>query len=489
MEALLETVEGDLAHHRVEPVLDLAGQQRSALGGRGLGQQALEHEALAEDRGRLRQRQRRVGQQRALRRRQRLVHGVAELVRERQHVSPLVHVIQEHVGVLRRGHRVRERAGGLARPRLGVDPRAVEEGPRPVGEGGGQRAEALQHDRLGLLPAVDAGRRFGERGVAVPVVQLRQAERLGLERVVLVAEGGVGLRHRLHHHAHALGVDLVGEVAAGLRVGEAAPAVLHLLLEGDRVQHQRQHGHLRLQRGGEGMRGLLAPGGGGVGEAVQRLGEGQRVGTDLHLQPRERLVVQAHPAGHGGRAVDEQALQVRGELVIAPEAHAAQPRAPARRLRPALQRRFDLPLLQLVQLQREEQGVRADGGCAGAHVTFELGGGGVVARGGGGERGEGADGPQKVGDLLVERDRLIDQQAQALGISSRGGEGALQAHQLGHGGARALQVGLHGGVRTAGVEVVEAPLGQGLAREGVGRLVLGHGAQPIARRMNGSNQL
>ncbi len=68
----------------------------------GLGQQALEHQALAEDRGGLGQGQRRVGQQGAQRRAQGLVHGVAQLVGQGQHVAPLAHVVHEHVGVPRR---------------------------------------------------------------------------------------------------------------------------------------------------------------------------------------------------------------------------------------------------------------------------------------------------------------------------------------------------------------------------------------------------
>ncbi len=62
----LEAVEGDLADDRVQRVLDLAGQQRLALLSGGVGQQAFEHQAFAEDRGGFRQGQRRVGQQGAL---------------------------------------------------------------------------------------------------------------------------------------------------------------------------------------------------------------------------------------------------------------------------------------------------------------------------------------------------------------------------------------------------------------------------------------
>ena len=60
MHPALEGVEGDLAHHRVDHVLDLGGQHRLALHRvLGLLEKAAEGEHLAEDRSRLRERERR----------------------------------------------------------------------------------------------------------------------------------------------------------------------------------------------------------------------------------------------------------------------------------------------------------------------------------------------------------------------------------------------------------------------------------------------
>lgn len=124
-----EIVEGDLAHDRVDHVLDLAGQQRLALGFvGGLGQQRAEGQHLAEDRGGLGQRQRRRGQQLALCRRQALVDAVAQLMRQRHHVARLAEIVQQHIGVDgghgRMGKGTRRLAGFHRR----IDPAALEEG-------------------------------------------------------------------------------------------------------------------------------------------------------------------------------------------------------------------------------------------------------------------------------------------------------------------------------------------------------------------------
>ena len=144
------------------PVLDLAGQQAATLGGRRLGQQLLEHQALAEDRGGLGQRQRRVGQQGAQRLAQGLVDGVAQLVGQGQHVAPLAHVVHEHVGVAVGGDRMGVGAGLLAGAGPRVDPRAGRRRSGPWSANFGARAEKLSSTiALGLVPG--EGPRRGRR--------------------------------------------------------------------------------------------------------------------------------------------------------------------------------------------------------------------------------------------------------------------------------------------------------------------------------------
>ena len=112
----LEVVEGDLPDHGVDHVLDLRGEEDLA---RRLVRRRVEQPAegqhLAEDARRLRERQRRRGQELPLRRRQPLVHAVAELVRQRHHVALLAEVVEQHVGVHVGHRRVREGARRLAR--------------------------------------------------------------------------------------------------------------------------------------------------------------------------------------------------------------------------------------------------------------------------------------------------------------------------------------------------------------------------------------
>ena len=140
MDLALEGVEGDLAHDRVDHVLDLRGEHRLALDRvGGLLEEAAEGQHLAEHARGLGERQRRRRHERAVRRREHLVHAVAELVRERHHVPRLALVVEEHIGVRRRHRRMREGAGRLAGPDRRVDPALVEES---LGDLGHARREA-----------------------------------------------------------------------------------------------------------------------------------------------------------------------------------------------------------------------------------------------------------------------------------------------------------------------------------------------------------
>jgi hypothetical protein len=135
MHLALEAEEGDLAHHRVEHVLDLGGQQHLALDRiGGLGEQGLKGEHFAEDGRGFGQRQRGGGHQRALLGGEHLVDAVAELVGERHDIARLALVVEQHVGVGRGHGGVAEGAGRLAGAHRRVDPAAVEEAfgdPRP----------------------------------------------------------------------------------------------------------------------------------------------------------------------------------------------------------------------------------------------------------------------------------------------------------------------------------------------------------------------
>ena len=460
VEAGLELVEGDLAHHAVEAILDLAGQQRLAVGGRGLGQQPLEHQSLAEDRGGLGQGQRRVGQQGAERAAQGLVHRVPQLVGQGQHVTSLAHVVHEHIGVPGRRDRVAIGAGLLAGPRAGVDPGLGEEGSGLVGELRGQGLEALQHHGLGLPPVVGARRGGIERGVAVPVVEGLAAHGLRLGGIIAMAGRGVAFDHRLGHGVHRLGVDLVGDVPRLGRVVVPAPAILDLLFEGQGVHHQGHGRGAVVQRLGQPVGGLLAARRRRVGQPVQRLGQGQVLAAGLGRKLRQGLVIEPAPVGDGRGAIDQQPLQIGRQLVRPAQPQPAHPGRPAAGQRMGGERRLDLAVLQLVQLQREEQAVGGDLRRPGPQVALELGPGRVVARRGGGQRGVSPHRPQAVGRLLVQVQALVDQCAQRRRVGAAFDEPAFERDQrvIGLFGLGQIQVDAR--IAATGVKVGQVPLGQ-----------------------------
>ena len=237
----LELDEGDLPHHGVERVLDLAGQQDPALHRIALGrEQRAEGQLLAEHRGGLGERQRRRRHQRPLPAGQHLVHAVAQLVRERHDVARAPLVVHQHVGVHARHGRMAERAGILARPQGGVDPALAEEALEDRREPRREAAIGVEHDDLGIRPGDPLVAVLGQRRVAIPVLEMVEPEPARLQRVVAVRQAGIGVADRRDQRVDHLVLDVIGEVAARDRPRELAPAVLDLLVLGERVGDQRE---------------------------------------------------------------------------------------------------------------------------------------------------------------------------------------------------------------------------------------------------------
>ena len=148
-----ETVEGDLAHHRVQHVLDLAGEHDAAAGGVGLGiEERAEGEHFAEDAGGFGKSQRRAGHQVALFARKYLVHAVAEFVGEGHDVAGAAVIVHQDVGVDRGDGRMGESAAGLAWAEGRVDPAMVEEAAADFAHGGVEVRVGAEHAVLGLRP-------------------------------------------------------------------------------------------------------------------------------------------------------------------------------------------------------------------------------------------------------------------------------------------------------------------------------------------------
>ena len=127
MQAPLELIESDLPYHRVQHILDLARQHDAALFGIGLFfQHRAEGELFAKHAGRLREGQRRIGQQSALRRGQKLMHPVAQLMGERHHIADITLIIQQQIGMHIGNGGMRESARRLAGADGRVNPRLFE---------------------------------------------------------------------------------------------------------------------------------------------------------------------------------------------------------------------------------------------------------------------------------------------------------------------------------------------------------------------------
>ena len=403
--ARFEVVEGDLAHHRVQHVLDLARQHGLARGlvGRGL-EQRLEGQHLAEHRGGLGQRERRVGHQRALPARQHLVHAVAQLVGQRHDVPHLALVVEQQIGMRRRHRGMGEGARRLARPRRRVDPGIVEELPAHRRQLRREGAVGVEHDLRRLGPLDHAVVVLGQRRVAVPVGHRLDAEPLGLELVVAVGEPRIGRLHRGGERVDHLVLDAVGEVHRGLRPRILAPAVLDLLVLGERVGDQREDRDIVGLDLAERLGRILADRGILARQPVEDLRLGQHLVAEGIAQPRDGLVEQARP---GGAADDvflvQRLLELVRQRVRAEGAQVAQPRAVLGEFR-RLHLLGEVGILDPLQLQSEEQQLRADVGQALGDVLREAAALGIGHVAGVVEGGIGADAAHQVAHCLIAGD-------------------------------------------------------------------------------------
>jgi hypothetical protein len=201
MHRVLEPVHRDLAEHGGDLVFEVRREQRqSLLRLRHLAQQASKRDRLTEHGCRLGERERRALMEHALSAREVRVQAVTQLVREGQHVAPTRRPVQQQVRVMRR-HGVRaERARPLARACRRIDPRAVEEQLRSVGELAGERRVRVEHQFARRAPS-DLGLRLADRGHAVVVGQTVEPEQLGLERVPTLRDG-IATAHCVDQRLH-----------------------------------------------------------------------------------------------------------------------------------------------------------------------------------------------------------------------------------------------------------------------------------------------
>ena len=141
-------------------------------------------------------------------------------MRQRHHVAGASVVVQQQVRMRRRHCRMRERPARLAGLQRRIDPRPVEKAPADLGQIGAERAIRRQHPLARIVPRDRAVVVVGQRRVAVPVHQLRQAEPLRLHQVVAMRQPREIGAHRRDQCVDNLILHHVGAiaVAAGARV-------------------------------------------------------------------------------------------------------------------------------------------------------------------------------------------------------------------------------------------------------------------------------
>ncbi len=120
----------------------------------------------------------------------------------------------------------------------------------------------------------------GKRRVAVPILQRRHAEPLGLELVIAMRQARIGLPHRRDQRVDHLVLDIVREIARRDRALELAPAVLDLLVLRERVGDLRDDADIVAEHLADGLGGGLAQRRIRFGQQMQRLGAGQLLAVD-----------------------------------------------------------------------------------------------------------------------------------------------------------------------------------------------------------------
>ena len=348
-----------------------------------------------------------------------------------------------------------EGARRLAGAQRRVDPGVLEKTPADLGQGLGESGVGVEHGAARLVPGDQAVLVLGQRRVAVPIGQRLDPEPLGLEPVVAVREARIGGAHGRDQGPDHLVLDEVLEIARGHRALELAPAVLDLLVLGQRVGDQREDAQVLAQHPAEGFRRRLAYRAVAVGHLVEDLGAGQRCPVEREAQRRHGLVEQAHPGGAPGDALlVQQALQVVAEFVFAERAHVAQPGAVARQ-RGHRHLVLQLRVAQAVELEGEEQDLGRDIGRALLHGLIEAADRGVAHVAGVDQLGVARNPPEGLLDRLVDGDR------RAQGRAVEPGEPALVtgAKVLGLGLA-ALEVAVQPRRVRTGIEVPQIPARQ-----------------------------
>ena len=302
---------------------------------------------------------------------------------------------------------------------------------------------------------------LGQRGVAVPVRHGFDAEPLSLELVIAVRELRIGGLHRFGESIYHLVLDHVGKVHRRLWSRILAPAVVDLLVLGERVGDQRENRDILALHLAEGFGCFLADLRILARELVEDLRLAQHLVAKGIAQARDGLVEQARP---GGAADDvflvQRLLQLVRQLMRAINPKIAQPGRIFGEFR-RLELGLDVGILDLVDLQPEKDELRTDIGQFLGDVLGKAAALGIGHVLGIVERGIGADPAHAVAERLETRDRP----AQRLAVERCNLAFIVPGKRLGFGG-RPRQVGVEIGAGRAGIEVGEVP-GRQIAQHSV----------------------
>ncbi len=301
VDAQFEVIKGYLAHHRVQHILDLAGQHGFAPRRVFLAlQQRSKRQHLTKHARGFRQRQRRVAFQMPLLRRQHLMHPVPEFMSECHHIARPPHIVEQQIGMRGRHGRMGEGARRFAGTGLRINPAIVEKAPADSGKVGRKFSIGRQHDVPRLTPAVKRVARIGQRRVAVPVIHHPLAKPFRLQPIIAVRQIGIRVLHRRRQGLDDLILHLIAEIAGRLRRRVAPPAILDLLVLGERIGDQREKLDVFAQPLSDSPGARLANLAVGIRQHVERLLDGLFRAADPEPHPGHGFVEQPVPGGPPG---------------------------------------------------------------------------------------------------------------------------------------------------------------------------------------------
>jgi hypothetical protein len=189
-------------------------------------------------------------------------------------------------------------------------------------------------------------------------------------------------------------------------IGEAAPAVGDFLVLGEDVGDQREGSQVLLKRLGERLRRRFARLLTRILHEIERRLDGQRLRSDLEAQARNRLVEQPVPRRVGGhRLLVKELLDAILELIGFVLADVLEPR-PVMGERGIGHGRFELGIIEAIELEHEEQEMRRGCGDALLHIAVEFCADGIDRIAGMDQSGIGGQPTQQVVERLIALHRL-----------------------------------------------------------------------------------